>query len=40
VWEVKDGIRVEKIIPPKPDEDEDEEEEEEIDVNHQSSDVE
>lgn len=32
VWEVKEGIRIEKIKPPIPEDDEDEEEEEEIEV--------
>ena len=36
VWEVKEGIRVEKIIPPKSDEDEDEDEEDEIEVKHKT----
>jgi len=36
VWEVKEGIRVEKIIPPKSDEDEDDEDEEEVEVKHRT----
>ena len=36
VWEVKEGIRVEKIMPPKSDEDEDEDEEDEIEVKHKT----
>jgi heat shock protein 1/8 len=36
VWEVKEGIRVEKIMPPKSDEDEDEDEEDEIEVKHRT----
>ena len=36
VWEVKEGFRVEKIIPSKSDEDEEEEEEDEVEVKHRT----
>ena len=36
VWEVKEGIRVEKIMPQKYDEDEDEDEEDEVEVKHRT----
>ena len=36
VWEVKEGIRVEKMIPPKSDADEDEDEEDEIELKHRT----
>ena len=34
VWEVKEGIRVRKVIPPKSDEDENGDEEDEMEVKH------
>ena len=34
VWEVKEGIRVGKVIPPKSDEDENGDEEDEMEVKH------
>ena len=36
VWEINEGIRVEKAIPPKFDEDEDDDEEDEIEVKHRT----
>ena len=36
VWEVNEGIRVEKIIPSKSDEDDDEDEDDEIEVRHRT----